>query len=178
MNYDKKLSVLDLPTNRWSKDTFNTKWKWYEELWFDICSRYDHITSTIRGVFIGIKNIIIYAPIIYNTREWDYDYLLDLVKFKLKRMSKDMVDSKIIVNYQECVSEMNRTIKFIDDFRNSVEVYEKNNQDKLKTIIDEKNDAKAEELTKDFFFNTYKFEEECWNNVWDNIKENGRGWWT
>ncbi len=34
----------------------------------------------------GIKNLFIYAPLIYNTREYDYCYTLDLLEFKLNRL--------------------------------------------------------------------------------------------
>lgn len=42
--------------------------------------------TRLRKIFRGIRRLIAYAPVVYNNEEWDYEYLDDLVVFKLQRM--------------------------------------------------------------------------------------------
>ena len=49
-----------------------------------------------RDLKIALINLVIYLPLIFNDRDWDYSFLLVLIKTKLKRMyaflkSKDAV---------------------------------------------------------------------------------------
>lgn len=39
------------------------------------------------SVKYGIRNLWVYAPVIWRTREWDHAYLLELMEFKLRRMA-------------------------------------------------------------------------------------------
>lgn len=180
MKDNKNLTILDVdpPQNKLIYNYEKSKDPWYEDLYMNISIFFEDIYSKIRNIFIGIKNIIVYAPIIYNTREWDYDYLLYLIQFKLKRMSKDMLNDKLIMEYKECSNQMNEVVKNIDNYRDSLEVYEKEHQDELKFILNTKDEYQCEQLCSNFYRNCYKYDDECWNNIWDSIKEYGRGWWS
>lgn len=40
-----------------------------------------------RDIRIGVRNLFVYFPLIWRTREWDYAYLLELMAFKMRRMA-------------------------------------------------------------------------------------------
>jgi len=42
----------------------------------------------LRNIATGIKNLIAFTPIIWNDRDWDHAFLLELLEFKLRRMAK------------------------------------------------------------------------------------------
>lgn len=50
------------------------------------------ITHAIRDFKYGIRNLIDWFPIIWRDRDWDYHYLLVMLSFKLKRISRATKD--------------------------------------------------------------------------------------
>jgi hypothetical protein len=47
------------------------------------------IKSLCYDFFYGIKNLFVWFKIIWNDRQWDYIFLLELLKFKLALMEKE-----------------------------------------------------------------------------------------
>jgi hypothetical protein len=41
-----------------------------------------------RKIYYGIENIVVWFPLIWNDRDWDWAYLTRLMEFKLRKMSK------------------------------------------------------------------------------------------
>lgn len=52
----------------------------------EIGYRIDNIKTSFIIVWESIKQLIAWFPIIYTTRDWDRDYLLEIMEFKMKRM--------------------------------------------------------------------------------------------
>ena len=100
-----------------------------------------------RNFFIGIKNIIQYFNIIYNDRNYDYDFLLELMYFKLKRMKIYFEQSKVSIQDKQTVKEINKAINALEKYRDC-------------------------EYNYDFSGETHFLE--CF---FDEIKNNIRGWW-
>jgi hypothetical protein len=46
------------------------------------------ITSFPKDFYHGIKNIIRWIPIIWEDYDWDWEYLANIMEYKLRRMSK------------------------------------------------------------------------------------------
>lgn len=55
-----------------------------------------------------------YSKILKEDRDYDFEYMLNLEKFKLKRMSKYFSKSQIISDWERVVKEINLCIKLID----------------------------------------------------------------
>ena len=55
-----------------------------------------HIKNKIRNTLTGIKNLVAWAPLIWKDRDWDYGFLEEILKFKLTRMAKCIIDNDII----------------------------------------------------------------------------------
>jgi len=50
---------------------------------------FDGLNDDFRKFLIGIKNLIFWLPIIWKDRNWDYYYILKMLKHKLKLMDKE-----------------------------------------------------------------------------------------
>ena len=55
-----------------------------------------------------------YHKILKEDKDYDFEYMLDLEKFKLKRMSEYFSKSQIISDWERVVKEINLCIKLID----------------------------------------------------------------
>jgi len=78
----------------------------------------EKIENFFRYIKHGIKNIIIWIPIIWQDRDWDQWFLYKILQFKLKRMAKLQRDhgmstcsNNIADQMQICVNLLDRLIK-------------------------------------------------------------------
>ncbi len=55
---------------------------------------------------LGIKNLIIWFPIIWNDRDWDWAFLNRIMAFKLRRMSKLFKENGHHVNSEKDAKRM------------------------------------------------------------------------
>lgn len=55
-----------------------------------------------------------YSKLLKEDRDWDWAYMLQLERFKLKRMSKYFTKSQLVHGWERMVSEINLCIKLID----------------------------------------------------------------
>jgi len=68
----------------------------------------------IREVYRGIKRLFAYAPIIYKSEDWDYEYLNDLISFKLKRMEK-VIRNGYCVNSHTYANQIKHVYTLLDE---------------------------------------------------------------
>lgn len=54
----------------------------------------------------GIKNLIVWFPIIWADRDWDWQFISDMLQFKLKRMSKAFREGGFAVDSDDNAEEM------------------------------------------------------------------------
>ena len=73
--------------DQWSEERKKESWivrkLEFIPLWWNHEGRYLH-----RHVWTGIKNIWYWLPIIWKDRNWDYNYIFDIMTHKLKAQSK------------------------------------------------------------------------------------------
>jgi hypothetical protein len=48
----------------------------------------------IRSIIMGLRNLWKWLPIIWHDRDWDYNYLLKIMYFKISEMEKDFIASE------------------------------------------------------------------------------------
>lgn len=48
----------------------------------------DNIEASYYNIKYGLKNLIKYFKLVWNDRDWDYQYMLEFLSFKAKNMSK------------------------------------------------------------------------------------------
>lgn len=56
-------------------------------------------------VFCFLVRIWDYAPLLWEDRDWDYAYLLRMMRFKIQRMRKSMERNTVIANAEDYVAE-------------------------------------------------------------------------
>lgn len=47
---------------------------------------FNKVVYPFRNIYVNIKRIISWIPILWNNYDWDYIYFLDVMKFKLEKM--------------------------------------------------------------------------------------------
>lgn len=123
----------------------------------------------IKRFFEKVLRIIDYLPILWNDEDWDYEYILPILRKKIDRIGKCIKNNKIITEHEEVYQETRDTIQAIDNFDNHLDLFiEIYGEDPETSILDN-----AEE----YYINLYNFENDRWNEIWDTIKKNGRKWW-
>lgn len=57
---------------------------------------YSYIRTPLKNLYTGIRNLIIWAPIIFKTRDWDWDFLMQMIQVKLQHMEKHLVSRDVL----------------------------------------------------------------------------------
>lgn len=153
----------------------------------------------IKRFFEKISKIISYLPILWQDEDWDYEYLLVLMKFKLKRM-RDVIYSNDIVTKDEkrnIVISINQTIDHINNYCDGINGYERvcgklpfeigfkmvptdDGCYKLKTVYKETGEQLSEQDEERYsthIIKAHNFQQEEWNKIFDTIKAKGQKWW-
>lgn len=70
----------------------------------------------IKEFFRSIKNLFLYFKLIWSDRDWDYQYLLFILKFKITRMRKyaEKVTVNRVMNAQHQIKYMKLSEKMLD----------------------------------------------------------------
>lgn len=69
---------------------FRVPYRWLPRTFF---SNVRHIYHDLTG---GVGNVVCWVPRIWFDRDWDYDGLLEVMEFKLKRMSKCLENGHLL----------------------------------------------------------------------------------
>ena len=153
-----------------------------------------------RNIKQGIKNLKDWFPIVWKDKDWDYHYILLLMRFKLEKMDKLFRSDNVHITnaerhadeMKECVLLLDRIIedeytafdkhdkkwgepdfKFIDtDDPELVEL--KIVRPNAKTDEDEKQERKEWRRCKE---HEDALREQDWERLFDNIKRYMKGWW-
>lgn len=70
--------------------------------------------NIIRNIKYGIRNLIRYRNIIWQTREWDWYYLYVLIAFKCRQMSDLHRDYGSAVNAEVVAAELRRVAEVLE----------------------------------------------------------------
>lgn len=128
-----------------------------------------------------IIKIIEYIPILWRDEDWDYEYLLDLIVFKLKRMQKCIARNAVVTpnTIREISIGINQTIDHIENFCDkSCDRFESiYGESPIKITFGQKLTEEEDEIYTEYIMKHYNFENSEWNAIWDTIKEEGRKWW-
>ena len=153
----------------------------------------------IKHFFTKILKLISFLPVLWKDEDWDYEYLLILLRTKLIWMKKYFTNSHIIVDEErlKIIQEVENTIEEINSFLN-FELSDNHEIDPPFEIshttvpvengagckIIDINKETGKELTKEeeeaytkYLRALYDKENEHWNNIFNIIKEHGQGWW-
>lgn len=124
----------------------------------------------IKDFFIGIKNIFIYWKVVYQTRDYSFIYILDMMKFQLNRLKKNFEKNE--PNDVKTIKELERVIELINNFLdanfderilqpdNWTKFFESHNEKEIREIVRKINKLESDE-NKELF---------------DTIRDNWQNW--
>ena len=142
----------------------------------------------LRHFFFQVVRVFQYIPVIWKDEDWDYEYLLELMDYKLGRMEKRVGK----FGTPEEVEQIRETRKFINNYINYEEGYARDVEPEpfeldfdistngMVAINKATNKPLTEEEDKihtEYIKNQYKYQEEQWGKIWDNLKKYLQGWW-
>lgn len=146
----------------------------------------------IKTFFRRLFRVFSALKLIWNCEEWDYSFTLDLLKWRLERCVKYFERSPYAEGNNERAQEMKEVLRAIDEYFDPyckdcpfevshVMVPTEDGFSRLVTINKETKKPlteEEEEQYSDYLRASQKYEsEDCWNRIWDLIKEHGQGWW-
>lgn len=107
----------------------------------------------MRSIYYGIRNLIYYFPVIWRDRPYDYEYIYDLLYYKLRLMERLFRHDAMVADREEVANQISEVLKRLeilkdDDFESEQSYIE---------YLDEREKIK--------------------NELFDMIKNNIDGWW-
>lgn len=150
--------------NRWNNYII---WYLYEKpaIWF---------RNQKNGLKYGIRNLIIWFPIIWNDRYYDSWFMLNILAFKIKTMSDGIENAGIHVGYEEDVKNMRRVVQLLENLRDekyNIQSYSSSNHESWREKPDTFEDCmnKFNQAQKNFYI--------MCNECFDIIKREYKKWW-
>lgn len=164
---------------------------------------YTDIVHPFKKFYWNIKNLIIWFPIIWNNRYWDYYYLIRIMRFQMLKMadffesdntvSRDIENNakriRTVIKLMDKVYEEDYAFEYLDQIedlygKRKFESYPVENNPQLKKLsIEYTNDYSNEELKridkheKELFLKSHEKQEKAHRILWKMIEQNIRKWW-
>ena len=148
---------------------------------------------SVKKFFKKIHKICEYMPVLWKDEDWDFDYLLELIEFKAKRMSKCIKEDNIIVedSVREIEEQVAELCEHLANYRNinrivqapfEVEHLPVENENGTTSFIAQRKDTKTwteedEKAWHAYIKETIGKEQEEWHNFWQTLDKYAQGWW-
>ena len=143
---------------------------------------------SLRHMFFQLVRVIQYIPVIWKNEDWDYEYILDLLDYKLSRVEKRLTK----FGSEEEVNQVRETRKHIKNYINYEEAYAKeveaepfeidfdfrnNTFETINKVTGKVLTENEDKVYKEYLTRSYKWQGEEWDKIWDNFKEYLWHWW-
>lgn len=96
---------------------FNKMIDRFETYYYKIKRSYIQYVKPFYNIY-NYKKLFKWIPVIWNDREWDYIFFLDIIKFKLKKDSSFYENNGVSVNSKKVAKQMKLCIALIDRIKN------------------------------------------------------------
>lgn len=151
----------------------------------------------------GFRNLWRYRKVVWNTKDYDYNYSLTMLKFQLELLMVRMENGNEV--REDCdlkIEDMKRCVELIDNKQNDDYLTRVGGANFMKypfELVPHELDANGKPLTyvqvekrseSEMEFDSSqmgkarKLEQDEWNELWDTIKKGNKshvgmeGWWT
>jgi hypothetical protein len=130
--------------------------------------------------FRKLKRIIEWLPILWRDEDWDYQFLVKIIQFKLRRMA-DCIDRNEIISDHKKARQMRIVAGHLDRFQ--AHSYWDSNPYQGWHIGYTKEGKFKRKFNPDYIFpyaqdrQIHDLEEWHWNEAWRKIAKYGMGWW-
>ncbi len=154
------------------------------------------VFSPMRRFFKSVGRVFVWLPIIWKDRDWDYDYLYEVLKKKLQLMSKYEKKYACAEKSEDVAKQMDEVISLIEkqqdgyhdeafkefydiypDFESDVIFNDDPSHKEWSTIEFKYDSEEQEKLYSKCLHKLPKLGEDGKNRLFDLIKENINGWW-
>lgn len=144
-----------------------------------------------RKISKSVKNLIVWFPIIWKDRNWDEDYLLEIIGFKLKQMSKFHKKHGFSVEADSVAEELKKLSKLVEKITN-----DDYNSERMEELVNKvefsfsekdsngmytlKSTGLTNEESKEMLnleHELYKLKRKDLDRVFDTMKERIEYWW-
>lgn len=186
---------------KWIKRKF---FGWYDPLmdWkWNVSNVWGKITHPFTRTWCWVVKSIQYSKLLWNDFDWDYCFILTLLKYKLERTRKRIKENDLIVRAPIIANEILHVEKLIDKFMNDdfcteeqkahdkkwgeLEIGSKptDNSQLVEMVFNRKHvitDEDKEQQEKEYRALMNKREQEkqeCWEEIFDSMKKYMQGWW-
>ena len=148
----------------------------FENIYYDLLCLLNNIKHFFYDIKYGIQNIIYYLPVIWKDRDWDNEYILDLLKHKLKRNEKNLRKYSLAVDSDKTADEIKNVVDLIEIYPNIT--LEADPDFKYQEYIENIED----EEEKDYWIRKYytsicNIEDECYRMIFELLGRNSQKWW-
>lgn len=143
----------------------------YSSFWWKF---WGHLPSDIRDFVVRLWT---YAPLIWEDRDWDYAFLLRMIKFKLKRMQPIIRDGIALHSHHKALEIHQAEIMIENIFEDPDDEWMMHHgawhQGKE---LDDPCPQSEEECHKALMASHHR-DERNWHALWKHLDDNMRGWW-
>lgn len=148
----------------------------FENIYYDILYLLNNIKYFFYDVKYGIQNIIYYLPVIWKDRDWDNEYILDLLKYKLKKNEKNLRKYSIAVDNDKTADEIKNVVDLIEIYPNIT--LEADPDFKYQEYIENIEDEEEKDYwIKRYYTSIYNMEDECYKMIFELLGRNSQKWW-
>lgn len=146
----------------------------------------------------GVKNLIKYFKVIWNDRDWDYEYLYDLLEVKLKNMQKYFANNKVwSASAEKDAENIEYALYSLNKLRDEEGIHNEAFYDfditypdfELKITSEPSEDypgysklifhdtEKQSRLSSKCFRKQYELKKQRHNEFWNFMRDHIQGWW-
>lgn len=148
----------------------------FENIYYDILWFLNNIKYFFYDVKYGIQNIIYYLPVIWKDRDWDNEYILDLLKHKLKKNEKNLRKYSLAVDSDKTADEIKDVVDLIEIYPNIT--LEADPDFKYQEYIENiKDEEEKDYWIRRYYTSIYNMEDECYKMIFELLGRNSQKWW-
>lgn len=137
----------------------------------------NHVIKLLTYYLTNTRRIIAWVPVIWNDVDYDYGSILNLLKFKLRRM-KPVIYSGYCITAHEDALNIEKAILLIEHFQSDPEDEWSIHHDQFHAhdwAIDKPCANIAEHRAA--LHASYAREERNWKAIWKHLNKHMRSWW-
>lgn len=134
------------------------------------------VSNFIRKQIRFVGRLCTWIPTIYADEDWDYNYLLDILQFKLLQMRKNIVADTIHDDVPRTVKKIDLLLERLNRYRNSENYLgEFPSSGEIEDMFEERAEGgfRMRESTPEqieYIHKSYKFEQKNWDKFFIDLK--------
>lgn len=130
----------------------------------------------LRNMWRGIKNLIVWFPIIWKDRQWDYVFIFIMLKHKLELMKIMFENDAYTEKAPEVVDKLKRCIKLLDRLSDDSIYFDEANTEYNYTFDKSKTKSNIDKLRATGLYEEKLFQYDL-NELTTMLRKHIKEWW-